>query len=124
MSTRHADYRELWVLFALSTLLAARAADLATTLPVLLAQPTAERNPAVHLIVDALGVPGYTAVSLLVAPLLVGLVEGLIELDARYLHSDRQLPAWLVRLVVYGVALAIALAPIPYNIIQLSWVIP
>lgn len=124
MSTRHADHRELWVLVGLSLLLVARSFDTATTIPVLLAQPAAEQNPLVHAIVGSVGIVGYTAVSLLAAPAVVLLVEGVIELDRRFLDSDYDLPSWVVRLVCYGLAVAIAFSPVPYNIIQLAAVIP
>lgn len=121
-ATRHC--RERRALIALALLLAARAADTATTIPVLLAQPSAELNVLVHVATSAVGIPGYVLLSVAAAPLIVLTVEIGIELDRRYLDAKRQLPAWLIRILCYGTPIIVSLGAVANNVLQLAQVIP
>lgn len=124
MSTGQTERRELWIVYSLALLLAVRAADTATTLPVLLARPSAELNPAVHVIVDVVGIAGYTGLSLAAAPLIVLVVEGLLLIDDSYVDGDDVVPDDVFRVFAYGSTLLVCLAVVANNVVQLAEVIP
>jgi uncharacterized membrane protein len=103
----------------IAALAAARAADVALTMPVLAAAPAAELNPLAR----ALGPTAYLLANVVAVGVLVALIEGAISLDRRR-HGRR---SWLrdvaVRGFAYGWLVACSLLIAIHNAVQIKGVV-
>jgi hypothetical protein len=102
-----------------AVLVGARAGDVATTVPILAARPSAELNP----IARSLGPDGYLVANLLAVLAWITLIEGTILLD-RYRNSRR---SWrrecCVRALAYGWIAVVSLLVVLHNATQIQGVL-
>lgn len=106
-------------LIGVSALFATRAADVALTIPILMAIPAGEMN----LIARLLGPWGYLAVNVVVMVAFIGLIEGSIVAD-RHIHGRRSRRRdATVRAAAYGWISILSLAVTVHNAGQLSGIL-